>query len=82
MKILKKKHKWVSFSGRLLLTSPLTFTLIEIFPLLFASVVRQNARVKFAKTGHGPHSSKLLVICVVLLLSVLFYVLSVSKRVL
>jgi len=28
--------------------------------------------------GHGPHSSKLVVICVVLLLFVLFYVLSVS----
>jgi len=33
--------------------------------------------VKLAKTGHGPHSSKLVVICVVLLLFVLFYVLYV-----
>jgi len=33
-----------------------------------------NARVKLAKTGHGPHSSILVVICVVLLLFVLFYV--------
>ena len=35
-----------------------------------------------AKTGHGPHSSKLVVICVVLLLFVLFYVLFVCKCVL
>jgi hypothetical protein len=41
-----------------------------------------NARVKLAKTGHGPHSSTLVVICVVLLLFVLFYVLFVCKRVL
>jgi len=27
---------------------------------------KANARVKLAKTGHGPHSSKLVVICVVL----------------
>jgi len=33
--------------------------------------------VKLAKMGHGPHSSKLVVICVVLLLIVLFYVLFV-----
>ena len=32
-----------------------------------------------AKMGHGPHSSKLVIICVVLLLFVLFYVLFVCK---
>jgi len=32
---------------------------------------------KLAKPGHGPHSSQLFVICVVLLLFVLFYELSV-----
>jgi hypothetical protein len=37
---------------------------------------------KLAKTGHGPHSSKLVVICVVLLLFVLFYLLFVCKCVL
>ena len=37
--------------------------------------------VKIAKTGHGPHSPKL-VICVVLLLFVLFYVLFVCKCIL
>jgi len=36
-----------------------------------------NAGVNLAKTGHGPHSSKLVVICIVLLLFVLFYVLFV-----
>jgi hypothetical protein len=34
---------------------------------------KANSRVKLAKTGHGPHSSKLDVISVVLLLFVLLY---------
>ena len=51
-------------------------TLTEVFPCFFLSC-KANARVKLAKTGHGPHSSKLVVICVVLLLFVLFYVLFV-----
>ena len=38
--------------------------------------------VKLAKTGHGPHSSTLVVICVVRLLFVLFYLLFVCKCVL
>ena len=42
-------------------------TLTEVFPCFFLSC-KANARVKLAKTGHGPHSSKLVVICVVLLL--------------
>jgi hypothetical protein len=48
----------------------------------FASFTQANARVKLAKTGHGPHSSKLIVICTVLLLFVLFHVLFVCKCVL
>jgi len=56
-------------------------TLTEVFPCFFLSC-KANARVKFAKTGHGPHSSTLFVICVVLLLFVLFYVLFVCKCVL
>ena len=51
-------------------------TLTEVF--LTLSVVLQffflsckaNARVKLAQTGHGPHSSTLVVICVVRLLFV------------
>jgi hypothetical protein len=43
---------------------------------------KANARVKLAKTGHGPHSSTLVVICVVRLLLVLFCVLFVCKCVL
>ena len=39
--------------------------LTEGFPCFFFSC-KANARVKFAKTGHGPHSSTLLCICVVL----------------
>ena len=41
----------------------------------FSSVVK----AKLAKTGHGPHSPTLVVICVVRLLFVLFYVLFVCK---
>jgi len=44
----------------------------EVFPCFFLSC-KANARVKLAKTGHGPHSSRLVAICVVLLLLVLFY---------
>jgi hypothetical protein len=51
-------------------------SLTEVFPCFFLSC-KANARVKFAKTGHGPHSSTLVCICVVLLLFVLFYVLCV-----
>jgi hypothetical protein len=61
------------------------FTLTGIFPSFFLSC-KTNARVKLAKTGHGPHSSRLVLICVVLLLFVLFcllpYVLFVCKCVL
>jgi hypothetical protein len=39
--------------------------------MLFLSC-KANARVRLAKTGHSPHSSTLVVICVVLLLFVLF----------
>jgi len=52
------------------------------------SACKANARIKLAKTGHGPHSSQLVVICVVLLLFVfsmlfmLFYVLFACKCVL
>jgi hypothetical protein len=49
-------------------------TLTEVFPCFFLSC-KANVRVKLAKMGHGPHSSKLVVTCVVLLLFVLFYVL-------
>jgi hypothetical protein len=56
-------------------------TLTEVFPCFFLCR-KANARVKLAKTGHGPHSSKLVVICVVLLLFVLSYVLFVCKCVL
>jgi len=40
-------------------------TLTEVFPCFFLSC-KANARVKLAKTGHGLHSSTLVVICVVL----------------
>jgi len=49
--------------------------------VLFLSC-KANAMVKLAKTGHGPHYSTLVVICVVRLLFVLFYVLFVCKCVL
>ena len=34
-------------------------TLTEVFPCFFLSC-KVNARVNLAKTGHGPHSTKLL----------------------
>jgi hypothetical protein len=56
--------------------------------VLFLSC-KANARVKLAKTGHGPHSTTLIYICVVRkfylccrLLFVLFYVVLVCKCVL
>jgi len=56
-------------------------TLTEDFQCFFLSC-KANARVKLAKTGHTPHSSILVVFCVVRLLFVLFYVLFVCKCVL
>jgi magnesium-transporting ATPase (P-type) len=52
-------------------------TLTEVFPCFFLSC-KANATVKLAKTGHGPHSSTLVVISVVRLLFVLFCVLCVN----
>jgi hypothetical protein len=49
-------------------------TLTEVFPCFFLSC-KANARVKLAKTGHGPHSMFLVGI-------VLFYVVFVCKCVL
>jgi hypothetical protein len=60
------------------LYSEVLCTLTEVFPCFFLSH-KASARVKLAKTVHGLHSSRLLVICVVLLLFVLFYVLLVCK---
>jgi hypothetical protein len=55
--------------------------LTEVFPFFFLSC-KANARVKLAKTGHDPHTSTLVCICVVRLLFVLFYLLFVCKCVL
>jgi hypothetical protein len=46
-------------------------TMTEVFPCFFL-ICKANARVKLAKTGHGLHSSKFVVVWVVLLLFVLF----------
>jgi hypothetical protein len=54
---------------------------LRVFPCFFLSC-KANARVKLAKTGHGPHSSTLVVISVARLSFVLFYVLFVYKYVL
>jgi len=51
-------------------------TLTEVFPC-FILGCKANARVKLAKTGHGPHSSNCCVVCFVS-----FYVLFVCKCVL
>ena len=57
-----------------------TATLTEVFPCFFLGC-KANARVILAKTGHGPHSSKIVVLLYVLLF-LLFYVLFVCKCVL
>ena len=53
----------------------------QLQEVYFVSVII-IAITKLAKTGHGPHSSTLVVICVARLLFVLFYVLFVCKCVL
>ena len=42
-------------------------TLTEVFPLFFLSC-KANARVKLAKSGHGPHLFRIIVFCVVLVI--------------
>jgi hypothetical protein len=54
-------------------------TLTEVFSPCFFLSCKANARIKLVKTWHGPHSSTLVVICVVRLLFVLSYVLFVCK---
>jgi len=53
------------------LTEVFTVHWLRFSPCFFLSC-KANARVKLAKTEHGPHSSTLVVICVVRLLFVLF----------
>jgi hypothetical protein len=57
------------------------WTWLRFFRSFFLSC-KLNARVKLVKTGHDPHSSTLVCICVVRLLFVLFCVLFVCKSVL
>jgi hypothetical protein len=70
----KKKNNFLQgcpkYTGRavvrkLFSLQPFSATLTEIFPCFFLSC-KANTRVKLAKTGHGQHSSKLVVICDVL----------------
>jgi len=56
------------------------FTLTGVFPCFFIGC-KANARVKLAKTGHGPYSSTLVVVCVIRLF-MSFCVLFVCKCVL
>jgi hypothetical protein len=72
---------FVLYSEVFLNLTEVFLTLTEVFPCFFLSC-KANARVKLAKTGHGPHLSTLVAICVVRLLIVLFYVLFVCKCVL
>ena len=72
---------FLNLTGVFLILTEVFLNLTEVFPCFFLSC-KENARTKLAKTGHGPHSSTLVVICVVLLLFMLFYVLFVCKCVL
>jgi len=49
----------------LLITVPHKNVFFHVFPCFFLNC-KANVRVKLAKTGHGLHSSTLVVICVVL----------------
>jgi len=71
----------ILYSKVFLNLTEVSLILTESFPRFFLSC-KANARVKLAKTGHGPHSFTLVVICVVRLLSALFFVLFVCKCVL
>ena len=54
-------------------------TLTEVFPCFFLSC-KANARVKLAKTGHGPHSSQLVncvVLCIVCVICVVLCIVCV-----
>ena len=52
--------------------------LTDVFPCFFLSC-KANARVKLAKTGHGPHSSKIFVFfCVLSVLCRFVYCLCVN----
>jgi len=48
------------------------YTLTEVFPRLFLSC-KPNARVYLAKTGHGPHSSQIMLLCVLFVCKCLLY---------
>jgi hypothetical protein len=72
---------WILYSEVFLTLTDVFLTLTEGFPC-FSLSCKANARVKLAKTGHRPHSSTLVVICVVRLIFMLFYVLFVCKCVL
>ena len=58
-----------------------SLTLTEVSPCFLLSC-KANARVKLVKTWHGPHSSNLVVICVVRLLFVSLCVMFLCKCVL
>ena len=79
--ILKNGVHYSTLTEVFLNLTEVFLTLIEVFPGFFLRC-KANARVKLAKTGHGLHSSTLVVICVIRLLFVLFYVLFVCKCVL
>jgi len=57
-------------------------TLTEVFPCFFLSC-KANARVKLAKTGHGPHSSVVFVffgcyyLCCLVVICVVLYIVCV-----
>jgi hypothetical protein len=61
--------KCILYSEVFLNLAEVSLTLTDVFPCFFLSC-KANARVKLAYTGHGPHSSTLVVICVVLCVNV------------
>ena len=78
--IITQRYVYCILTEVFLNLTEVLLTLAEGFPCISLSC-KANARVKLAKTGHGPHSSTLVCIWVVRLLFVLFYVLLVCVNV-
>jgi hypothetical protein len=77
-RFLKQIYVYCALTEVFLNVTEVFLTLTEVSPCFFLSC-KANARVKLAMTGHDPHSSTLVCVCIVGLLFVLFYVLFLYK---
>ena len=75
--LLNLTEVFLTLTEVLLNPTEVFLTLTEIFPCFFLSC-KANARVKLAKTGHGPHCSTLVVVLFVCYLCCSMYCLCVN----